>query len=76
MGLQLRARAKAVAHLFRNFGEIKHHQVWRVYRWLGLDTQRIFCSCGLEFTQQPAGSPSVADMLAIIADLRRARDGR
>ncbi len=73
MSLQIRARGRAVIHLLRDWNWAKpDHQIWRVYSWFGFDTRRVFCTCGVEFTKRPQGSPSVADLLATVA---KAKEG-
>lgn len=57
MNLQIGARFRALAHWwgqFRGFRET--HEIWRVYRLWGLKTDRVFCSCGEEFTRAPSGA--------------------
>jgi hypothetical protein len=76
MSLQMIARAKATAHLWRRFNLFRGgHDIWRVFRWWGWDTQRVFCSCGKEFTTPPAGAPTIAQLLDKVAQ-RRAEYGR
>lgn len=49
MSLMIRARGKAVMHLWHHLHDLRSHRIWRVYRWFGFDTLRVFCSCGKEF---------------------------
>lgn len=71
MSLQVRARLganlHALAHLFNGFTD---HRIWRIYRWWGLDTQRVFCECGAEFTKPPKDAPTVQAYLEEIKIMR------
>jgi hypothetical protein len=76
MSLQLRARWRAAVHIWTGLRLLRGgHDIWRVFRWWGWDTKRVFCSCGKEFTRRPPGSPSVDALLAEVAK-RRAEHGR
>lgn len=46
--LMIRARAKAAAHIWFGFRP-GDHQIWRIYRFWGLETLQVFCCCGKRF---------------------------
>ena len=71
-GLQIKARAKATIHLLRHlFPDPTKHMVWRIYTWFGLDTRRVFCECGIEFTKPLPCDPPLAEYLQIIKSRHR-----
>lgn len=71
MSLQLIARWKATVHIWTDWRLFRGgHDIWRVYRWWGWKTERVFCSCGKEFTRRPPGSPSVKELLDQVAKRR------
>ncbi len=48
MSLMIRARAKAVGHIWMGFRP-GNHRIWRMYKYWGFKTLRVFCECGKEF---------------------------
>jgi len=49
MSLMLKARWKATCHLWHNLNFARGHRIIRLYRWAGLDTLCVWCSCGKVF---------------------------
>lgn len=48
MTLMVLPRVRAASHILRHTFR-GDHKIWRLYRWWGLDTHAVFCSCGKAF---------------------------